>query len=68
MKQKLGSQISIILIPFFRFHQSINLEFLQWKSLMYGDVLVFKINPAGIIVAKDLSMGQLQKRLDQATR
>lgn len=32
---------------------------------MYCDILVFKINPEGIIVTKDLSMGQLQKRLDQ---
>ncbi len=35
---------------------------------MYCDVLVFIINTEGIIVAKDLSMGQLKKRLDQVNR
>ena len=39
-------------------------------SQQYGVVALptnFLINPEGIIVAKDLSMGQLQKRLDQVS-
>jgi len=31
-------------------------------------LLVCLINPEGIMVAKDLSMGQLQQRLDQINR